>query len=148
VSQPRFAPAYGGQSSGRNYAIQGSSRVRRGGLIEPARPTGAMGGLSRVDLDPKRLLTLAAIAPHGGIAAAARVLGTTPSAVIVIFESRYRIVVPESWPTPSTPAELDGRAWVGAPPQTARGRAFARFAAEHGITPSAPCPHHQSAGSE
>jgi hypothetical protein len=28
-----------------------------------------------VELDPKRLVTLAAIAEHGGIAAAARVLG-------------------------------------------------------------------------
>ena len=265
MSQPKFAPARGGQSSGPNYAIRGSSRVRRARGAERAGRRVVLGSLSRVDLDPKRLLTLAAIAEHGGIAAAARVLGTTPSAVsqqlgrleqdaglplvdrsggrlvmtvagrllagygervertlfdaarelgalagqatgpvnigvmlsaipdvaatalpwlaehhpgieprlieaygadglralrvgeldilmisddrdtalavppgvhsFVIFESRYRIVVPESWTMPSTPADLDGRVWVGAPAHTARGRAFARFAAEHGVTP-------------
>lgn len=54
----------------------------------------------------------------------------------VIFESRYRVVVPESWEAPTSPSELDGRPWVNAPAKTARARAFARFAAAHGITPS------------
>lgn len=53
----------------------------------------------------------------------------------VLFEGLYRIVVPGSWPLPSSPAELDGRPWIGAPPGSARARAFARFAAAHGVTP-------------
>jgi hypothetical protein len=47
---------------------------------KPVRLGGSLGSLKAVELDPKRLVTLAAIAEHGGIAAAARVLGTTPSA--------------------------------------------------------------------
>lgn len=54
----------------------------------------------------------------------------------ILFEVGYRIVVPDSWPVPGTPADLDGRPWVGAPADSARGRAFARFAAAHRITPS------------
>ncbi|MBS2549297.1 LysR family transcriptional regulator [Catenulispora sp. NL8] len=54
----------------------------------------------------------------------------------VVFEGLYRIVVPASWPTPTSPADLDGRPWVGAPAGSARVRAFGRFAAKHGITPS------------
>lgn len=54
----------------------------------------------------------------------------------VVFEDQYRIVVPESWPTPTSPADLDGRPWISWPPDSPRGRAFARFAARHGITPT------------
>jgi DNA-binding transcriptional LysR family regulator len=56
----------------------------------------------------------------------------------VMFESRYRIVVPESgsWRTVEGPGDLDGRPWVGAPAGTARAHAFARFSAAHGVSPS------------
>ncbi|GAA1979925.1 LysR family transcriptional regulator [Kitasatospora viridis] len=51
-------------------------------------------------------------------------------------EDEYRLVVPDSWEPPAAPRELAGRPWIGAPPQSARGRAFARFAAEHGLDPA------------
>ncbi|MGW7007897.1 LysR family transcriptional regulator [Streptomyces sp. NPDC054933] len=51
-------------------------------------------------------------------------------------EDEYRVVVPDSWEPPATPQELSGRPWIGAPPQSARGRAFARFAAEYGVEPA------------
>ncbi|TQF06968.1 LysR family transcriptional regulator [Kitasatospora acidiphila] len=51
-------------------------------------------------------------------------------------EDDYRVVVPDSWEPPATPQELSGRPWITAPPQSARGRAFSRFAAEHGIEPA------------
>jgi DNA-binding transcriptional LysR family regulator len=54
----------------------------------------------------------------------------------VMSEDEYKLVVPASWPVPRTPADLDGRAWIVAPPHAASGRAFARFAAEHGLEPS------------
>nr|AUV64172.1 putative RuBisCO transcriptional regulator [Streptomyces citricolor] len=54
----------------------------------------------------------------------------------VLIEDTYRLVVPDGWAMPSGPAELSGRPWLSAPAHTARGRAFARFAAAHGIVPS------------
>ena len=62
-----------------------------------------------------------------------------PEGVIAraLGEDVYAIVVPEGWDLPSRPEELDGRPWIGAPDYSARGRAFARFAKIHGITPSA-----------
>ncbi|MFE9428491.1 LysR family transcriptional regulator [Kitasatospora sp. NPDC006697] len=51
-------------------------------------------------------------------------------------EDEYRVLVPQSWEQPTDPRELSGRPWIGAPPRSARGRAFAAFAAEHAIEPS------------
>ncbi|MEW1864429.1 LysR family transcriptional regulator [Streptomyces sp. NPDC088194] len=53
----------------------------------------------------------------------------------VLSEDEYRLVVPAAWGMP-TAAELSGRPWISAPAHSARGRAFARFAAAHGVTPS------------
>ncbi|MEU3031585.1 LysR family transcriptional regulator [Streptomyces incarnatus] len=53
----------------------------------------------------------------------------------ILSEDEYRVVVPVTWGTP-TAAELSGRPWITAPAHSARGRAFARFADAHGITPS------------
>jgi DNA-binding transcriptional LysR family regulator len=62
-----------------------------------------------------------------------------PEGVIAraLGEDAYAIVVPEDWDPPSRPEELDGRPWIAGPTYSARGRAFARFARTHGITPSA-----------
>ncbi|MEY9926438.1 molybdate transport repressor ModE-like protein [Catenulispora sp. GP43] len=54
----------------------------------------------------------------------------------VIIEAEYRIAVPDDWEPPATAAELSGRPWIAAIPDSARGRCFARFAAEHGVVPS------------
>ena len=54
-----------------------------------------------------------------------------------LAEDEYAIVVPEDWDPPSHAEELDGRPWIAGPEHSARGRAFARFAKMHGITPSA-----------
>ena len=54
----------------------------------------------------------------------------------VLSEDEYRVVVPATWEPPATAADLSGRPWIGAPAQSARGRAFARFARAHGVTPS------------
>ena len=54
----------------------------------------------------------------------------------VLSEDTYRVVVPAGWSTPATAAELSGRPWISAPAESARGRAFARFAEAHGVTPS------------
>ncbi|MDH6135563.1 DNA-binding transcriptional LysR family regulator [Kitasatospora sp. MAA4] len=55
----------------------------------------------------------------------------------VVMTDGYRLVVPESWsPVPSSAAELAGLAWISAPPDSARGHAFARFAAQYGIRPA------------
>ncbi|MFC1436843.1 LysR family transcriptional regulator [Streptacidiphilus sp. N1-10] len=54
----------------------------------------------------------------------------------VLSEDTYRVVVPAGWEVPATAAELSGRPWIGAPADSARGRAFARFASTHGVTPS------------
>ncbi|WP_280669222.1 MULTISPECIES: LysR family transcriptional regulator [unclassified Kitasatospora] len=55
----------------------------------------------------------------------------------VAMEDEYRLVVPESWsPTPVSVADLAGRPWISAPPDSARGHAFARFAREHGLRPA------------
>ncbi|MFJ6135502.1 LysR family transcriptional regulator [Kitasatospora sp. NPDC092286] len=54
----------------------------------------------------------------------------------VLSEDEYRVVVPDGWDLPGHPAELSGRPWIGAPEQSARARAFARFAAAHGVVPS------------
>lgn len=51
-------------------------------------------------------------------------------------EDEYKLVVPASWPVPHEPVQLDGRPWIVAPDYAASGRAFARFATEHGIEPS------------
>ncbi|MEY9908450.1 DNA-binding transcriptional LysR family regulator [Catenulispora sp. MAP12-49] len=53
----------------------------------------------------------------------------------VVFEARYLIVVPESWPVPTTPADLDGLPFITAPAGSALERAWSRFAAAHGIRP-------------
>ncbi|MGW7576491.1 LysR family transcriptional regulator [Streptomyces sp. NPDC054765] len=55
----------------------------------------------------------------------------------VLSEDEYRVVVPAAWDTPGTAADLSGRPWISAPAHSARGRAFARFASGHGVTPSA-----------
>ena len=61
-----------------------------------------------------------------------------PTGVVaqLMNDDDYRIVVPESWPQPESPADLDGRPWVLGPEHTAGVRAFARFSALHGVTPS------------
>jgi DNA-binding transcriptional LysR family regulator len=51
-------------------------------------------------------------------------------------EDEYRLVVPESWPVPESAAQLHGRPWIVGPEHTAGARAFARFAALHGIEAS------------
>jgi DNA-binding transcriptional LysR family regulator len=55
----------------------------------------------------------------------------------VLVEDAYHLVVPDGWPAPDGAAGLSGRPWISAPVHSARGRAFARFAATHGIVPSA-----------
>lgn len=55
----------------------------------------------------------------------------------VLSEDEYRVVVPAGWDEPAAVAELSGLPWISAPPHSARGRAFARLAATHGVTPSA-----------
>lgn len=62
-----------------------------------------------------------------------------PAGVVahVMLEAEYRLVVPEGWTVPTVPAEISGRPWIGAPEGSARARAFDRFAAEHGVVPSA-----------
>lgn len=57
-------------------------------------------------------------------------------AAMVIVEAEYRIAVPDDWETPKGAADLTGRPWIVGPPDSARGRCFARFAAEHGVIPS------------
>lgn len=52
---------------------------------------------------------------------------------MLLLEDEYRLVVPDAWETPAHPADLAGRPWVDAPPDSARGRALARFAALHGL---------------
>jgi hypothetical protein len=54
----------------------------------------------------------------------------------VLNEDDYRLVVPASWPKPREPADLVGRPWIVAPEHSASGRAFARFAALHGLEPA------------
>ncbi|MEU5092642.1 LysR family transcriptional regulator [Streptomyces sp. NPDC021356] len=54
----------------------------------------------------------------------------------VLSEDEYRVVVPAAWDIPATAAELSGRPWIGAPLNSARGRAFARFADVHKVVPS------------
>jgi DNA-binding transcriptional LysR family regulator len=54
----------------------------------------------------------------------------------VLIEDAYHLVVPEGWAMPTDAAELSGRPWISAPAHTARGRAFARFAAVNRIVPS------------
>ncbi|HWG27859.1 LysR substrate-binding domain-containing protein [Actinospica sp.] len=51
-------------------------------------------------------------------------------------EDEYRLVVPDSWAVPGSAAELHGRPWIVGPGHAAGARAFARFAALHGIEPS------------
>ncbi|MFJ3712962.1 LysR family transcriptional regulator [Streptomyces sp. NBC_01387] len=53
-----------------------------------------------------------------------------------LSEDEYRVVVPATWETPADASELSGRPWISAPAHSARGRAFARFASAHGVTPS------------
>jgi DNA-binding transcriptional LysR family regulator len=53
-----------------------------------------------------------------------------------LTEDDYRLVVPDSWPEPHEAADLDGRPWILAPEHAASGRAFARFAALHGLEPA------------
>jgi len=54
----------------------------------------------------------------------------------IFLADEYRIAVPDGWETPATAAELTGRPWITAPPDSPQGRCFARFAAEHGVVPS------------
>ena len=54
----------------------------------------------------------------------------------VLIEDEYRIAIPSSWDIPTSPAELSGKPWIGAPPASARGRCFRRLADLHGIVPS------------
>lgn len=54
----------------------------------------------------------------------------------LVLEAEYRIAVPDDWETPVSAAELTGRPWIAAPPDSASGRCFARFVARHGLTPS------------
>ena len=55
----------------------------------------------------------------------------------VLSEDEYRVVVPADWGTPASVAELSGLPWISAPAHSARGRAFVRMAATHGVAPSA-----------
>ena len=59
--------------------------------------------------------------------------GVTAQALI---EDDYRIVLPRDWPVCESPKDLHDRPWVVGPEYSATGRAFARFAALHGIVPS------------
>ena len=59
--------------------------------------------------------------------------GVTAQALI---EDDYRVVLPRDWPVPESPKDLHDRPWVVGPDYSATGRAFARFAALHGIVPS------------
>ena len=59
--------------------------------------------------------------------------GVTAHALI---EDDYRVVLPKGWPVPGSPRDLHDRPWVVGPEYSAIGRAFARFAALHGIVPS------------
>ncbi|GAA1253409.1 LysR family transcriptional regulator [Kitasatospora nipponensis] len=60
--------------------------------------------------------------------------GTTAQ---VLMEDEYRLVVPAGWdPVPATAAELAGRPWIGAPPDSARAVAARRFRAAHGLEPA------------
>lgn len=54
----------------------------------------------------------------------------------VMLQDEYRLVLPDGWETPGSPAELTGRPWIGAPGGSPRDLAFQRLAAAHGIAPS------------
>ncbi|MBC3839242.1 hypothetical protein GXW82_00620 [Streptacidiphilus sp. 4-A2] len=54
----------------------------------------------------------------------------------VLSEDEYRVVVPASWAAPATATDLSDASWISAPSYSARGRAFARFATVHGVSPS------------
>lgn len=54
----------------------------------------------------------------------------------VMLQDEYRVVLPDGWETPGSPAELTGRPWIGAPGGSPRDLAFQRLAAAHGIAPS------------
>ncbi|WP_225849940.1 LysR family transcriptional regulator [Streptomyces sp. HPF1205] len=54
----------------------------------------------------------------------------------MMLEDEYRLVLPDGWETPASPAGLTGRPWIGAPAGSPRDLAFQRLAAEHGIAPS------------
>jgi DNA-binding transcriptional LysR family regulator len=59
--------------------------------------------------------------------------GVTAQALV---EDDYRLVLPRDWPVPESPKDLHDRPWIVGPEYSAGGRAFARFAALHGIVPS------------
>lgn len=54
----------------------------------------------------------------------------------VMLQDQYRLVLPDGWETPGSPAELTGRPWIGAPGGSPRDLAFQRLAAAHAIAPS------------
>lgn len=54
----------------------------------------------------------------------------------LMFEDRYRLVLPATWQEPDDLAALSGIPWIGAPSGSPRDLAFRRLAAEHGIVPS------------
>ena len=53
-----------------------------------------------------------------------------------LLEDEYALVLPKDWPALESASELHGRPWIVGPAHSASGRAFARFAALHGLAPS------------